>query len=494
MGSTISTNSNLLQKDTLLNKWVYRTILFLVVFIPFEDFLLKFLPVPDKIYFYARFLSEGIIYALFAIVIARKLIKGIPLAKTPLDTPIIVFVQIVLLSMVVNDADKFATIVTIRPVIRYVLLFYLVVNINVTLTQASKILRYCIYTGAGQVLIGMLQYASRGAIDGILQPRASEADIGGVTKDFVVLEGREIGSIYGAAGDTVLLGLFLVLYLIFVASKLYISNHEIVQSDRFYVEKTSIKKKNIILIALVLGTLIAIGLTYVRACMFLAFLILIAYTSLKFYSKKRVGIIVIVVSLLIPTVSIGVDYVSSLFAVEYSGNARREEQSVMDNLTGIFTSDYIEVARQQRLGALTDIPLTVISNRPFLGYGPDQLKSIEDLNDSPISFLNKEWKQEGFKDVYWVSTMTFYGLAGLLTMIWTFQRLYKWSKTIYSRTRIKVIKEIALIVFAVSITTIFLQFFYRVIEFRIYSLYFWLFPALMFNLYSKEKAYLKRSR
>jgi len=492
MRSTIGTKSNLLRRDDLLNKLTYWLILFLVVFIPFEDFLLKFLPVPDKIYFYARFLSEGIIYALFATVSVHKLIKRIPLVKTPLDTPIIIFIQIVLLSMIVNDAAKFATLVTVRPIIRYVLLFYLVVNVNVTLAQTSKILRYCIYTGAGQVLIGILQFATRGAIDGILLPRASDLDIGGVTKNFVVLEGREIGSIYGAAGDTILLGLFLVLYLVMVASKLYISNHEIVQHDRFYVEEGSLKKKNIVLIALVTGTLIAIGLTYVRACMFVSLIILVAYTSLKFYSRKRVAIIVIVVSLLIPTISIGVDYVSDLFAVEYSGNARREEQSVMDNLTGIFTSEYIEVARKQRLGALTDIPLTIVANRPFLGYGPDQLKSIDSLNDSPISFLNKEWKQEGFKDVYWVSTMTFYGLAGLFTLIWAFQRLYTWSKTIYSRTRIKVIKEIALATLAITITTIFLSFFYRVIEFRIYSLYFWLFPALMFNLYSKEKASLRK--
>ena len=114
--------------------------------------------------------------------------------------------------MIVNDAGRFATIVTIRPVIRYVVLFYLVVNVNITLEQAGKILRYCIYAGAGQVLIGMLQYATRGALNGILQPRASDTDIGGVTKNFVVLQGREIGSIYGAAGDTILLGLFLVLY------------------------------------------------------------------------------------------------------------------------------------------------------------------------------------------------------------------------------------------------------------------------------------------
>ncbi len=491
MRSTSGTNGNFLPKDTLLNKLAYGLILFLVVFIPFEDFLLKFLPVSDAVYFYARFLSEGIIYALLAVVIARKLIEGIPLAKTPLDTPIIVFLQIVLLSAIINNTDKFVALVTIRPVIRYILLFYLVVNVNITLTQARKILRYCIYTGAGQVLIGLLQYAARGAIDSFLQPRASDADIGGITKDFVLLDGREIGSIYSAAGDTILLAIFLVLYSILLVNKLYISNHYIVKFDRFYTNKTSINQKNYILVSLIIATLFIMGLTYVRACLFLGLIVIITYSSFKFYSKKRAGIIIIVASLLFPLMSIGVDYVSNFYATDYSDNAREEQQSLTDNLTGIFTSDYIEVARKQRLGALTDIPLTIISNRPFLGYGPDEEESIERLNNSSVSFLQKEWTQSGFKDVYWVATMTFYGIAGLLALIWLFQRLYKWSKIVYSRTKIKTTKEIALLVFAITVASIFLLFFYRILEFRIYSLYFWVFPGLMFNLFTKEKAYFK---
>ncbi|WP_319420613.1 hypothetical protein [Pleurocapsa sp. FMAR1] len=479
--------NNLSKENNLVDSAMYPLLLFLVVLTPFEDFILKFLPVSDRLYFYARFLSEGLIYAVFAIVFIRKLIKGVSFSRTPLDFPIIIFSEIVLMSIIVNNAGVFESIVSVRPFIRYIFLFYLIVNINITLIQAGTIVRYFFYTGVAQLITGIVQFISRGAIDSFLQPRASDIDIGGVTKDFAVLSGREIGSIYGAAGDTILFASFITLFLIITVSKMYIANPKIIKHNGSHLEKINSKKENIILGIIIVATVIAIGLTYVRACLFIALIVLTAYSLLKFYNRKRIGIIVMIISLLLLIASISINFFGDFHSPKYIGNARQTQQSVIDNMTGIFSEDYIKVARQQRLGALTDIPSTVIYNKPFLGYGPNELLTIENLNNSPTSFLTKEWTQEGFKDVYWVSIMAFYGIAGLFTVAWMFYRLYKWSKIIYFRTQKTVIKEISLCVLTITLTTTFLLFFNRTIEFRIYGLYFWLFPGLMFNLYSKEK-------
>lgn len=486
---TDSQNNFLYKEDSLLDRLSYRLILFLVVFTPFEDFLLKFLPVSDRLYFYARFLSEVFIYILFAAVVAQKLIKKAPFFKTPLDLPLVIFIGIVLMSAMANKANIFASIMSIRPVIRYIILFYLIVNINITLTRVNTIIRYFIYVGTAQLGIGFIQFLSRGAINDFLKPRASEADIGGVTKHYTLLAGREIGSIYGTTGDTVLYGTFMILFLILIISKMYIANQEIIKHDKSYFVKISSKKKNIFYSILILGTLVAIGLTYVRVCLLASLIILMAYSLLKLYNKnkKSIGLVLILISLLIPIISINIDFLKSFNGPQYQGNARETEQTVIDNVTGIFTERYINIARQQRLGALTDIPLTVIYNKPFLGYGPDQLLTIKNLNNSPTSFLTKEWTQEGFKDVYWVAIVAFYGVAGLFTTIWIFYRLYRWARTIYNRSKKKVIKEISLFVMTTTLSTVLLLFFNRTIEFRIYSLYFWLLPGLMFNLYSKEK-------
>ena len=490
MLSSTNTQKNFLYKKySFIDRLSYWLILFLVVFTPFEDFLLKFLPVSDRLYFYARFLSELFIYILFATVVIQKLIKRMSFFRTPLDLPIVIFLGIVLISTIVNKANVFESIISIRPVIRYIILFYLIVNINITLTRANTIIRYFIYAGTAQLTIGIVQFLSRGAINDFLKPRSSEMDIAGITKDYALLSGREIGSIYGTTGDTVLFATFMTLFLILITSKMYIANYQVKKYDKSHLMKVSNKKKNVLSSILIFGTIIAIGLSYVRVCLLAALIIVIAYLLLKFYKRKqkRIGIILILISLLIPIISININFFSDFHGLQYVGNARQTEQSVFDNMTGIFTAKYIDIARKQRLGALIDIPLTVIYNKPFLGYGPDELLTIENLNNSPTSFLTKVWTKEGFKDVYWVSVMAFYGVAGLSTMIWIFYRLYRWAKIIYIRTQEKVIKEISLSVLAITLTTILLLFFNRTIEFRIHSLYFWSFPALMFNLYSQEK-------
>jgi hypothetical protein len=130
---------------------------------------------------------------------------------------------------------------------------------------------------------------------------------------------------------------------------------------------------------------------------------------------------------------------------------------------------------------------TVIFNKPFLGYGADQISAIDRLNASKISFLTKVWTTEGFKDVYWVAILVFYGLSGLISMVWMFWRLYYCSRMIYKVSNEQITKEISLSVNYIIIVTSFLLFFNRTIEFRIYGFYFWFLSGLMFSLYLQEK-------
>ena len=480
------------RQNNYIDRKLYGFILFLVVFIPFEDFVLKFMPVPDKIYFYARFLSELSVYGAFIAVCIQKVIGGKTFFRTPLDPPIFLFLQIAIVSAIANGSGLFESIVNIRPVFRYVVLFYIIVNIKISSSQANQILKYTIYAGVAQLGIALLQFLSRGALDSILQPRATDVAIGGATKDFVLLSGREIGSVYGATGDTILFASFTTLFLILILSKMYIINHPIFGINKSSWEPTFIKRNNILLSILIGITIVLTSFTYARICMMISIVIVLGYALLKFYKRKRIAILVIVFSLALPLLPFGIDSFAEFRKQDYSDNARKEQQSVLDNVSGIFTESYIHTARQQRLGAIVDIPSTVLFNKPFLGYGPDQLKTIDDLNNSKISFLTRKWEKQAFNDVYWSAQMAYYGIFGLFTLIWLFYRLQKWSRIIYHRTQNKVIKELSLSVIVITFTTIILLFFNQFIEFRIYGLYFWLFPALILNLYHQEKLSLRQ--
>jgi hypothetical protein len=58
---------------------------------------------------------------------------------------------------------------------------------------------------------------------------------------------------------------------------------------------------------------------------------------------------------------------------------------------------------------------------------------------------------------------------------------------IYKFSNQQITKEISLAVRYIVISTSFLLFLNRAIEFRIYGFYFWLLPGLMFSLYIQEK-------
>jgi hypothetical protein len=450
----------------------------------FEDLILKFLPVPEKIFFYSRFLSELSIYIAFILVVANKLFKRIPLSRTPLDLPILFFIGSAVISIIVNHSPIFGSIVNLRPLLRFILLFYLIVNLKITVNQASKITHSIIWAGTLQVAIGMLQYLSRGALDNLLLPRATDIDIGGVSKTYILLKtGREAGSIYAAAGDTVIYSVFLVLIFILIISKqhtlFFVKNKKntVLIKDKFARNKKNITK--ILPLIRILFLFIAIALTYVRSSLFAAIIIGLRHSARTFGRVKTFIVLFLAMVLVI--------IVFTAIPPEFISEAKSTQKSIFSDISGIFTPEYINVAKKQRLGALIGIVPTVIFNKPILGYGADQISAIDGLNASKISFLTKVWTEEGFKDVYWAAILTFYGLAGLISMAWMFWRLYYCARMIYKFSNQQITKEISLAVRYIVISTSFLLFLNRAIEFRIYGFYFWLLPGLMFSLYIQEK-------
>ncbi len=463
--------------------FIFILLLFLATITSFEDIILKFLPVPGNFYFYSRFLSEISIYIAFMLVVVNKLFKRIPLSRTPLDLPIFFFIGAAIISIIVNNSPIFGSIVNLRPLLRFVLLFYLIVNLKITINQASRISRAITWAGMLQVTLGILQYLSRGALDNLLLPRATDTEIGGVSKTYILLKtGREVGSIYGAAGDTVIYSVFLVLiFILFISKEHTIFFKKDQQSTALIDNKNTYKKKlsKIFKLIHIIALFTAIVLTYVRSSLLVVLIIGIRHSARAFGRVKTFIILFVAMVLVI--------IVFTAIPPEFISETKTAQRSVFSDITGIFTPEYINIAKKQRLGALIGIVPTVIFNKPILGYGADQISAIDGLNTSKISFLTKAWTEEGFKDVYWVAIFAFYGLAGLISIVWIFWRLYYSARMIYKYSNEQITKELSLSVSYVVISTSFLLFLNRTIEFRIYGFYFWLLSGLMFNLYIQER-------
>ena len=442
-------------------------IYFLTGYFAFEEFVLKFLPVSDAIYSYSRFFGEILIYAAFGKLVIHKLYKGIPFVKTPIDFPIIGFYVVVLLSAAVNRSPLMGSLYNIRPLARYIVLFYLIVNSSLSEKRIATLLRIILGIGIAQVAVGILQGFGGSTLYDFFLPRATDLNVAGFTKEFRLLEvGREIGSIYGTLGDTVIYGLFMILVLVIYLSRI-----------------RRLEYLNLLGAAVLF---FFIARSYSRAATFSALLAGGAWFYFHYGWKKTLqlaGATVLIFGLLLAIVN--------PFNLEYI-NPRKARVGLVGNVTGVFSGSYVRVAQKQRLGALIGNVPTVLVNKPILGYGADQNRAIERLNMSQRSFLLKVLSKEGFKDVYWVAILCFYGVLGLGFFALIFYKLFRYALNLYRRTvspssltdrsvpAARLTRRAAIIMLCLVAVTVFLLFFNRALEFRGYGFYFWLCAGLMF--------------
>lgn len=442
-------------------------IYFLTGYVAFEEFILKFLPVSDTLYSYLRFLGEILIYVAFGKLVIHKLHRGIPFVKTAIDLPVIGFYSVVLLSILVNQSPLMGSLYNVRPLARYIVLFYLVVNSSLSERKIETFLRIILGVGIFQLTVGLIQWIGGPDAFDFFLPRESTLSIGGFTKEYRLLElGREIGSVYGTLGDTVIYGVFMILVLVVYLSRI-----------------RRLEYLNLLGAAVLF---FFIARSYSRAATFSALLAGGAWYYFHYGWKKTLRLAL--ATILVFGVLLAV---ANPFGLEYI-NPRKARVGLVGNVTGVFSGDYVRIAQKQRLGALIGNVPTVLVNKPILGYGADQNTTIERLNMSQRSFLLKVLSKEGFKDVYWVAILCFYGVLGLGFFTMIFYKLFRYALNLYQRSistssleggpplTSRLTQQVAIIMLCLVAVTVFLLFFNRTLEFRGYGFYFWLCAGLMF--------------
>jgi len=452
--------------------WV---VLLLALFMPFESFVLKFLPVSDQMYFVSQFLSEFMIYITFFILATKKIITGKTFVRTPIDVPLLVFISVTAISIAINRAPVEGSLLNLRPFLRYIVLYYLVVNLDINPEHVSTITRIVILIAVVQMLIGAVQIVGKGAINEILLPRPNTVTVFGQTREFtLVSRGREIGSVFGTLGDTIHLGLFMLICLI-----VYLGRQE------------RIKIHSAMFVAAIL---IAILYSYSRAS-FMAGLIAILGFFLLRAGLKRVLMISFFPGLL------GLIVVGWIVGIGLSINPRvgsgefteptYSSQTITENIVNVFSTGYLRLARGNRIAALVETAPTVLANKPFFGYGYDMEHAVEGLNSARKSYIEtpfNEWRKLHFEDVYWVALLTYTGLLGVGVFVLLLFRLNSFARRVIRDRRSDYrTREIALSVAVVTLITPLLLFFNQTLKFRVYSFYFWLLAGLMVASYAHDQ-------
>ena len=436
---------------------------FIAFYLPFEPFLLKWFT--DDIYIYARFFSEGFIYLLFAIAIIHYFVlKERPFPKTPINTPILIFASVAILSAIVNTVDPVIAGVGLRQLFRWILVFFIVI-----LLEPSK--KYIIGITLGMLGItffesglGIMQRVFGESLDAFLLP--SQVRTFG---EFTITEGtlqfwNPGERVFGTLGRYDRLGVFLASFLLIAAAFLY----EKVKGIR-----------NWWLWAVLAAGIPSLIFTFSRSSWFgllLGFLIVALFLKKDRIVKWGVIASSVVIALYLTLSGLTVGRLIDV-----------PEQTIPERFFEAFSYERW-VGEYYGLGRLFWIVHTVtdvVPASPIFGFGPGTYGG-----GAAIIFNNTEvydrlglpygvYGTEGYIDNNWLSIWGETGTLGFIAYVWMYVAMMAYAVRAWKSERDKLTRAIALGVVAMFFAGALNAFLATFFEVRTLSVYLWMFAGFL---------------
>jgi len=451
-------------------------VLAIAIYTPLEEFILKWLP--QEAYLPARYAWEGLLIAVFFLVLFRNFIqKGRIWRATPVDLPVLLLLVAAVLSALVNEVPPFIAALGMKNLVRYILLYYIVVNSDFSERFARTLVYALMAMAFVEAVIGIGQYVIGDAAYKFL--RASAVEVGGVAVREVTSE--DTSKVFGTMGRYNMLGNFLNFFMV-MAMGLYYAR----------------QKKSHTGYAVFFGvTLVGLVLTFSRMSwlgLYIGFILI-----LLIQRKKRV-----IIYVMLPVV------MTAMLLAAYEGlnwyKGETSKASAVERYVSMFTSGYVEkAARYDRLYALLVTAPTVIERYPLFGLGPGTFASEVTGSGTHDKGLYPEYSHEDWlginnkealqytSDQGWTGILCQLGLAGLLCFAWIFTILIRYSYAAYKASEEPFKKGVALGFLGCIFLLVFQNFVSFNLTYRAVSLYLWLFAAVVFNLYSKERCIEKET-
>ncbi|NBS68922.1 hypothetical protein EBT31_08390 [bacterium] len=383
-------------------------LLALLVYLPFEPFLLKW--IPDDVYLLARYGSELVVYLLVASVMLRMFWQEKRWKRSALDVPFVFFLIAMLASIVVNVVDPTVAILGARQLLRFMLLFFVVVQLAPS-KQWMKMLLVTLTVVAGvQITLGGLQAVTDGSLDTFLLP-SERKTLGSIQLTEGTTQFWDPGQrVFGTMGRYDQLGIFLAFVFLLIIAFLY---------DKRLGSRTKIIGAAV----LALGIPVLV-LTYSRSAWF-GFLLGFLFLAIFLKKDKRVLAGAMLAPLIIVTYVVG-----SNFLVHTLTDT--PEQTVTERFFEAFSyerwrGEYVGLGR---LYWIAETLRTVVPSAPIFGVGPGQYGGGaaaalgNTLVYDRLSLPFGVYGTGGYIDNNWMSLWGEMGTLGLATFLWFYVGLF----------------------------------------------------------------------
>lgn len=442
----------------------------LALYLPFEPFVLKF--VPDDLYVYIRYGSEGLIYLLAVAAVIYRLRTRTKPSLGPFGLALIALTGSLIVSAGLNHVPALTALLGLRQILRFPILGLAVVNLPISRKFIRTLIWLLIAVATLESGLGLIQAVVGPAADSFLIPSETRA-----YGNFLLTPGTDQFWVSGQRVTATLgrydqLGAFLAFALLMGVGLLY--------------ELKNGRRQRYLFIALLLG-LGCLALTYSRAS-WLGFGAGLAVVALLIKRDRRVllaGVIIALALILYP-------FVTSLAV-----------NNLTDQPDVPFIDRVYEAVSYERwqgeyygLGRLYFIVATatkVFPAAPVFGFGPGQYgggaaaalnnMTVYDQLGLPFGIYG----YAGMIDNNWMSLLGEAGLVGVLLYLAVLGSVVRFSLKFYRQSDDRFDRGLALATVGVVVAVSLEAFLGTYFEVRTIGVYLWLLPALLFAI-SKSKA------
>lgn len=482
----------------LSTKKIELGIYFLILYIPFEPFLLKFSS--DELYPFLKYGTEVIIFLLLIITLAKfwqadpsaeespdhpveKKRKRFRYIKTPIDIPLLIFIFITAVSALLNLENPFFWLLGLRQILRYVVLFYIIVYSGIHGNVIKKIVVLLMVLLTIESAIGFSQALIGKRADEFFLPGEKREFASIVSPDYVYQFWSSGQRIFATMGRYDRLGTFMCLVIILALGL-------------FYEAKSGKEKK--ILLSVVFFSLPTLVLTYSRLS-WIGLLIALLFINLIIKKNKKFLVGVIIFSILLT---------GYLFLYIEANHLRiytiidKPQMSVASKLLSTFSLKKLKLSYNGygRLYFAINTPQKVVKKYPLFGVGLGQFGSgvAYSLNNTTkydeLGLPFGVGGTEGQIDNNWFSLWGETGTLGVMAFMAVILSLFFYTLTFYKESEDPFDRGLALAFLGIALAVSFQALLGPYFEIRTLSFNFWLLAGIIVSLGLKEKSSFKESK
>jgi hypothetical protein len=438
-------------------------ILALAVYVPFEEFLLRWIPVSEPVYLLLRLVPELLIYSLLLLILAGKAFQPRATGINWIDLCIGAFLLLAVVSIILHGASWTNALVNLRTLLRYVAVFYIVSNLPVDRSTIRFVLTTIVLVAAVQALIALFGVMDPAAYSRYFLPRGAEVAFGDLHLGFDArrLEGSAVAGTMGRPAALALLMSAGLLVLVVVGHRIPGLRSALLRGLLMLLLAIGLylsQKRGILISGLLVCALF--GLIVARNQRVLTYL---AFSSVF-------GMLLIFT--IAPALNQN-DLPGPLAGLHDADGAKRVSE--------LFSAQYWEHSmRVSRGWFVTGVGGHVAGSKWALtGLSADEQHARNYLIREGSDFRRLD-RFHAFKDVYWVAMFCFYGLAGLLlfwAILWHLCRL----ASRLSRAGTVDDRDLSRVLIGLIMIMILTGFIERSPEIRVFAFHTWLLAGMVLS-------------